>query len=475
MNKVLFLAVLTVFCLSSFLVAQTEEERIQKLEQLIDNQQQRIDQLQEHIQTSPAKADSIENSDIAEEGPEVGYEARGFFLRVPNVELYLSGMIQMGLAVFENDTPDNNSFYPNGVSLATDVYFYQNWHGRVEVNFHKWGTNVFQSGSGVVNGDGVQLWDAYIEYLHRDNPTDNPAIALRVGQTHVPFTMEGQYGPNQGVAIWGSPYIVSWSHGRDPGLMVWGVLSDIFEYKLSVHNGEGATRLNGTDDMLLAGGFRIYPFQKSQNANTFFHVGAIRSRDDKEHRFDDIASASLVTPWGRPVFDDVFQNCSTQGWRTGIDAAFRFDMDMGENNADNLRVEAEFMYITWERDLDSVGRLPFLIGYGFSWSMAYRMNLNPEIPGEGIIPLFTFSYSDVDNKKSDNILGDVYGQRVYTYTFGLGYAFNKHISAQFNWVIVNLDEKDLYNGNNGNAARNDRSDGSDDLEHAWFLQFTAAW
>jgi hypothetical protein len=416
----------------------------------------------------------IKSPEAQEEGAEFGYEnGRGFFVRVPDFELYLSGAIQMGVAVFENDTPDNNQAYANEVMLATDVFFYKReWHARIELNFHQTPWNMFQANA--FPADGVQVWDAYIEYLGMQDEVGNPLIALKVGQFHVPFTIEGQWNPTGRLTIWATPFINGWAHGRDPGIMLWGVLSDMVEYRLSVHNGEGRTTTNGSDDFLMAGNVRIYPFKKSENSDFFFHVGVIRSRDNNLHNGNNVAAASLTTPWLRPVFGDTGpdQHESTLGWRTGVDAGLSGRMDLGDDGINSIYVEGEFMYITWQRDFTSVGgvRGDFLEGYGASFGFQFKHNLTPEIKGAGIFPVFQFSYSDVDNKSGGDSPYDTPGQRAYTYTFGLGYSFSEHITAQFNWVMVDLDEHDAYN----NAAKENAS-GSDDTEHAWFLQFTAVW
>lgn len=489
MKNSCFTLLLVLALFSTLAVAQLspdQEQRIQKLENTIEQQQQTIQALENRLQATDEKVaeEYLLSPEAEDEGAQFGYEdGRGFFLRVPNFELYMSGALQMGIAIFENDTPDDNSVYPNGVWLTTDVFLFKDWHGRVEVNFHVWAVNMFQ---GPTFADGTQLWDAYIEYLGMRDEFDNPTLSLRVGQTHVPFTIAGQWNPNQGVTIWGTPFINGWSHGRDPGIMLWGVLSDMVEYKLGVFNGEGRTTTNATDDFLFAGGFRIYPMQKSKEPGVFFHVGAIRSRNDNVDNAG-VNAATLATPWLRSVYDQAARIDTdgvggadsgfdvTQGWKTGVDVGFEADMALGDDNVNHIRVESEFMYITWERDF-ATGRLPFLEGFGATFGFSFRHNLTPETPGAGIFPLFMISYSDVDNKNTDSTRfgGEIPGQRVWTYTFGLGYAFNSHVSAAFNWVMVDLDEKDAYNVG-GNAAKDDRPDGSDDLEHGWFLQFTAAW
>jgi hypothetical protein len=488
--KSYLVVVLAFFILFPFLcpaqqLNSDQEQRIQKLEKIILEQEQRIQDLQNKVgqpskeYTEQVVREYLNRPEVAEaQTIAAGYEeGKGFFVRTLNqdFELYMSGLIQMGVGFFENQTRDNNSVYPNGVSLAFDAYLYQQWHGRIQFNL--WGAhgdNLFQGGG----LDGIQLWDAYIEYM------GTPEFNVRVGNTHVPFTMEGQYDPQQGISIWHEPYINKWSHGRDPGLMILGTLSDMFEYKVSIHNGENG--MNGNDDMLMAAGFRVYPLEKSKNPNTFFHVGVLRNRNAPANVNNN--GAALTSPWTRPIYgatdtdgngiNDYFPQ-QTRGWETGVDVAARYDDYLGDDKVNSVRAEIEFMYMTWERKLSTGGgsytRFPYLEGYGLTMGLSFKHNLTPDIEGAGIFPLFKFSFSDVDNKETDDAppypenLTNVVGQRAFTYTFGVGYAFNKHVWANFNWVIMNLDEQEACNGTK------DRDDVSGDLEHAWFFQLTAVW
>lgn len=461
------------------------QERIHKLEKIIRDQNACLDDLEKQLEKSQQQSreyteqivhDYLQQPQAEEaEAINAGYESKGFFVRSAdgNVELYMSGMIQMGLAIFENNTYDNNNVYPNGVSLAFDAYFMKSWHGRVQLNFWNLQNESFQSGK----GDAIALWDAYIEYM------GIPEVNVRVGQFHVPFTIEGQYEPNQGISIWSEPYIRSWSHGRDPGLMLLGLLNDTLEYKVSAHNGEGSARMtNNSDEMLFAGSLRVYPFTKTENANTFLHFGVLRSRDDSVHANGDINAASLYTPWGRTLFDGAIAPIAwgddyTQGWKTGVDTGLRLDFYLDSRKIDRIWFETEFMYMNWQRSF-ATARLPYLNGYGFTIAMLYMHNITPEIEGAGIFPMIKFSYSDIDNKHTNdayeivnvngrNIQNDIQGQRVWTYTFGLGYSFNKHVTINANWVIVEVDEN-LY----GSPKKTGKTDS---MENGWFFQMTAQW
>jgi hypothetical protein len=495
MKSWFILLVLLVF-LQTWTAAQTltneQEERIQRLEQVIEQQQQHIESLQQslgslpEIQSSENSSDYVENAvreyantpNADDEERVFGYEDRGFFLRIPDFELYMGGLIQMGLGIFENDTFDNNSFYPHGVVMDFDVFMYQDWHARIEIAFDLVveQNNAFQGG----NGDNTQVWDAYIEYLGM-NDGMNPTLAVRVGQFFVPFTISGQYNPDGGTSIWAEPFINGWAHGRDPGLMIWGVLSDAVEYKIGLFNGEGQTNMNADDDFMMAGSLRFFPWGYSEKSDSFFHIGVIRSRDNNLHDFGHVAAASLRTPWGRPVYDprpytgfdgngDGIPDqgfSATQGWRTGVDVGFSFVYEL--NEIDSLYMESELMWMQWERDF-ATGRVPFLYGFGFHWGFQFKHNLTPDVPGAGIYPLFKISYSDVDSDSDDPVPS---GQNMWVYTLGLGYCFNEHFRTEFNWVMADL-EMHSEVGIPIGKTRTD-GDGTDDTEHAWFLQFTAIW
>jgi uncharacterized coiled-coil protein SlyX len=480
--KKLFFVILVFILITGQAYAQApaseQEKRIQDLEKMVQEQEKRIQQLQNRMeaeeeqstQTDEVIAEYINRPDTQEAKINVGYEdGVGFFIRGldGDIELDISGFFQYGLAIFETNSVENNSAYPNGVYLAFDGYAYDWVHGRLEVDFLS--ANYWQKFRGGAWNFSV-VRDGYIELLGKGFGV--PEFNIRVGQTHVPFTMEGQYCENQGMTITGEPFIFAWAHGRDPGLLFWGLISDMLEWKMGLFHGDGAANGNRNDDFMMAGSLRVYPMKYSENPNTFLHIGFIRSRDPLAN------NAALVTPWGRPIFgfadtnDDGVQDTNldwTEGWRTGVDVAMRYEAYMGEDKINLFRTEAEFMYIMWERDLDGlgVGRQPFMEGWGFWLGFLFQHNLTPEVEGAGIFGAFKFSYTDVDNRNTDDpgLLANPLGQRIWVYTLGVGYAFNKHLVANFNWLIVNMDERTYYG-----SSKRDASGGG--YEHAWALQFT---
>jgi len=180
----LFLGLLILFSgLQAQPLTSDQEARIQQLEKIIQQQESRIQDLQKKVgvvqQQSREYTDQVideymSRPEAQETKPVAGYEPAGFFIRMPDgkMEVYLSGYVQFGLAIFENDTPENNTFYPNGVYLAFDAYAYDHWHGRIQLNFAgTGGLNSFSSGGDFA---GLTLQDAYMEYMYdRADPMVN--------------------------------------------------------------------------------------------------------------------------------------------------------------------------------------------------------------------------------------------------------------------------------------------------------------
>jgi hypothetical protein len=467
MRNCLYLVLVLSLVFAGLLQAQTSEERLQKLEKICLEQKQQIENLQERLgvlqdetsykqYTESIVKEYLGAPAIEDDGMAItaGYD-NGFFVRDPegNVELKITGYLQTGLGIFENNALDDNSFFLNGAYLNFDLFLMKDWHARIQIDFADISPVVRFRNAG---GYGIATRDAYIEYI------GIPEFSVRVGNTHVPFSIEGQYGETESMLIGTTPFTY-WSHGRDLGFMVHGVISDVFGYKAGLFNGEGSMQGNESDDMLMAAQARFYYCGYELNPKNFFHVGVLRNRSVSD------GVAALASPWGRVIYaaapnatdDDV------NGWRTAVDAGFSYDSEL--EGGHGLRVESEFMYSTWERDM-AAGRRSWLDGYGWLIGMSYRHCLDPEVEGSGVITGFHFSYTDIDN---DGDSGNIPGQRAYTYTMILGYAFNTHLSVAFNWIMMDLDNKSYYGGA---KADNDVSTGvSGGLEHAWLFQVTAQW
>lgn len=500
----------------------TQEDRIQKLEQTIQAQDQKIQNLQKKLnnveQPSREYTEQIVkeymNRPEAQDATTIsaGYEDKGFFIRTPDgkFELYMSGFMQMGLGLFENRSYENASFYPNGLSIAFDMWMHKNWHARLQLNF----LEVAQDKDNFVGGgagpsdnlyynkskfykpkvDQVKLWDAYIEYLPM------PEVAVCIGNQIIPFAIEAQYDPQQQMAIWLDPFS-NWSPVRELGIQVYGTLEDVFEYRLGFYNGEN-TGINKNDDMMFVLAFNSYLFGKTDHPGSFFHLGILRNRlaegtyvdsngdgaVNGDDTFTDFSAVTFTTPWGRRVFGGNSSlgwrgNSAIEqrrdnydvvaGWQTGFDCGFKFDEYMDDNKIDRLRIEVEYMFMDWERETGG-RRMPHLQGTGLGLGIMWKHNLTPEIESAGIFPVLKFSYTKLDNKQTNHYSEDTFqnpiGQTELCYTIGLGYSFNKHITANFNWVIVDLDEKELYGGPKKNTGNQSGS-----LEQAVFFQLTAQW
>lgn len=474
MRHCIYLVLMLAVVFASTSQAQTSEERIQKLEKICQQQEAQIQKLQErlgvmqddssykqytekivkeYLQQPAAEEDSV--------GITAGYE-NGFYVRAAegNFELKFKGYLQSGFGAFENDTFDNNSFFLHGVDLIFDVYLLKDWHARIQLDFADNPTGKFSGG-----GYGTVLRDAFVEYIGITE------FAVRVGQTHVPLTMTNQYDEQETMTIFKDPFIQSWGHGRDIGAIVHGVIANIVGYKAGLFNGDGANTSNLTDELLMAGQMRFYYCGYKENQNSFIHVGFLRQRDTTLNA-GGLNDAGLVAPWGRTIFAGGAgpTDASTEGWRTAMDVAMRFDRDL--DGGHNIRVESEFMYSEWQRDFGGT-HFSWLHGYGALFGALYRHCLTPSTEGSGILLGFNFSYTQIDNKESshDGIMpnpNNIPGQRAFVYTAILGYAFNRHVRAAFNWVIQDLDNKTFYG-----TSKSSGKGGS--LEQAWLFQVTAQW
>lgn len=391
----------------------------------------------------------------------LGYDD-GFFIKSYNsyFELHINGSMQAGIGIFENDTTDNNSIFLNSIYLSLETIFFNQWLARIEIDL-----NGFRD-----NGDGLfsdpeffepRIKDAYVQYI------TIPELQIRIGQTHVPFTIEGQYREHESMSIFSEPFIRSWSHGRDLGIMLLGTFADIIEYKASIHNGEGENKANQTDDFLLAGQLRFFPLKKSQNPDTFIHFGIIRNRDNRLKNDGDFGSAAMFTPWGRHVFGDNLNLnngnlAQTQGQQTAFDVGLKIVMG-------GFWFESEFMFFEWERDLDTFGRLARVYGTGVSVGLRYLHNFTEKNDGSGLFTIAKFSYSDLDNYSSDNQASSIDGQTILAYTLGLGYSFNHHLWFQVNWIFLDVARAGV------DPVDEDGDDQNDDFENAFFLQMTTVW
>lgn len=482
MRNCIYLVLICAIMFSVTLQAQNSEERLQKLEKLCEQQEAQIQKLQERLGVMQDESSYKQYTEkivkeylrepVAEEdgtGITAGYD-NGFFVRAAegNVELKLTGYLQAGLGIFENDATENNSFYLSGVYLTFDMFLLKDWHARIQIDFANPIARFF---GGSYN---TALRDAYIEYI------GIPEVGVRIGQTHVPFSMQGQYGETEGMTIWSEPFVAGWSHGRDLGIMLQGVIADRVEYKAGLFNGSGANAGNADDDFLMAAQLRFYYCGCAQNPNNFIHIGVLRNRQQNYASSNvpggDYQTASLFSASRRNIFSGTStQDDIVQGWRNAVDVAFRFDRDL--EGGHNVRVESEFMYSAWQRDFSSnsanptgVGRRSWLEGFGWTFGFTYRHCIKPEIKNSGVFGGFVFSYTDLDNKntKRTAVNDNLPGQRAWSYTFIVGYNFNKHISAAFNWVMLDLDNKTYYGTSKADG-------GSGGLEHAWFFQVTSVF
>ena len=438
MKKCLYL-VLALVLVCSFVQAESAEERIEKLEAQIQQLESRLGVLQseatykeytEDIVREYLQSPAMEDERIA---ITAGYD-EGFFVRDTEgaVELKINGYLQTGLEIYENNTTQNNGFFLSNARLNFELFFMKNWHARLEVNF----------------ADEVEATYAYVEYLAM------PELNILVGNTDIPFSMQAAYAGYEGITILANPFVTSWGHGRDLGVMVHGVIGNVFGYAAGLFNGVGSMEANDDDELLAAGNIRLYYCGYNENANNFIHVGVMADRADGTQGID----SAMLYGFER---ETLVKGEETDDWKLGIDIAVKYVAYL--EGGHSLRFEAEGMAVRWDR----AGVRGNIVGYGATAGIQYRHCLTPEIKDSGIIFGANMSYNDIDNHGGP-AMGAAYPETqaltAYIYTFVLGYAFNSHIDISANWIIMNLDQKDGAKDSHHNTGS---------LEQAWLLQVTA--
>lgn len=479
--------IIIILCIATSLVfAQPTPDsntRLQELEKRYMEQEAILDSLNQQLQERmpqnyteqiiseyQKKSDSFAQED--EEGISAGYDG-GFFIRGSNnFELKMSGFLQMGVGIFENNTFDNNGMYTQGAWLMFDVNMFEKFHAHLELDFLDTGLyNQFQDGATMK----IAVYDMYVEY----NPIDE--FNFIVGKIFVPFSMTGCHYYYANMTIWYEPFVNTGAPGSYPGAMIYGTFMDQLEYQLGVFN--NAESMSTTDEKLYVATLRWYFLGSEKNPETFLHTSAMYTRysssPDVDSRF-----VTLYSGWGRQVFDgeDLNAHADKYGSAKANEALVRgrqWGFDLGLtwvhdfDNGSQFRVESEAMYMRYNRNL-LTGKLAPLDLWGAMIAVSYRYPLCKTIENSGIIPTLAFSYTDIDNKhttRPDFAGGpssNIRGQRIWNYTIGLGYAFNEHLRINFNWVIMDLER------NTTNPAK-DNVKVHQDLEHAWFLQATATW
>ena len=200
-----FYVVLALIIITNFAQAESAEERIQQLEAKIQQLELRLDVLNneadykeytENIVKEYLQSPAIEDDKIA---IATGYD-KGFFVRDTEgaVELKISGYLQDCFEVYENNTKENNDFFIGNARINFEAFFMKNWHARLEVNY----------------ANNPKITHAYIEYLPMTE------LNFRFGNASIHFSMQAVYKGWQRMTILANPFIASWGHGRDLGVLV---------------------------------------------------------------------------------------------------------------------------------------------------------------------------------------------------------------------------------------------------------------
>lgn len=478
-----------------------QEDRIGTLEQRIMAQQQLIQNLENQVQereNAPARiqgnyaegvvAGYANRADLDEgDGVTMGYD-KGFFLRTEDgdFELRLGGHIMSVAHLSGRHTVQNDTFYLRQSQLDFQAIFFQNFVARIRMGFDQNTSSTYYSSGGY--DLRVRIREAYLEYLAI------PEFKFRVGATKIPFSMEFFQDRTDQLAIAFSPFLmITAMPRRDAGILIHGdglpFLAEFFEdhfgYALGVFNGdsdrgtsfdsEGQIRSNYDDDFLYVGAIRFYPFGVEEQ-KVFLHTAVFyRDTDFWEDGgrilLDGMQNHEVYGidwPAGGEDVDD------TNGDQFGVDVGFQWWRD-------NLRFEAEFMYMRLSRDMDrQTGVIPqdreALEMFGYSAAIAYFFQVSDENEEMGLEPFVKVSYTTIDDREKDDsstadplgTVTNVRGQDIWEFAIGLRYHFNSHVRFDFNYLFYDLREDD-YGLSNQTSSHNSR------IMPAVMFQFVARW
>ena len=437
MQKYLYF-ILALVLVCSFIQAESEEEKIQRLEAKVQQLESRLSVLQDETSykeyTEDIVREYLQSSAIEDDRIAItsGYD-QGFFVRDTEgaVELKIKGYLQNGLEVYENNTTQNNGFFTKNARINFELFFMKDWHVRLETNY----------------ANKPKITHAYIEYLPM------PELNFLFGTTVIPFSMQGVYNGWQGMTILANPFVSSWGHISDLGVIVSGVLGNMFAYSAGLFNGVGSFEENDDDELLVAGQVRLYYCGYKENNNNFIHVGVLADRADGVQGIDN----AQLYGFERKT---IKKGEETDDWKLAIDVAFKYVAYL--EGGHSFRFEAEGMAVRWDR----AGVRGNVVGYGATAGFQYRHCLTPDIKDSGIILGANFCYNDIDNHGGPNMgltQPETQALTAYIYTFMLGYAFSSHLDIAVNWIIMDLDQKDGAKDSNHNTGS---------LEQAWLLQIT---
>jgi hypothetical protein len=491
-------ALLAILTLSANVWAQSNEI-CQKLEEKVRAQEQRIQELEQKLEkmgmdsgkgsdyTKQLVKEYLNSPEVQEQmGTRAGYD-NGFFIRAGDLEFKFTGFVKFNANFYEVDTASTNTFWAKDVRLQFHVYFYKNWHAVVDIE--------------TSGGAGDLLRDMFIEYHWSD------ALNFRAGQFIVPFSVEAQEPEWDLLTIYHSPIVAAAAtYGamgslRDIGWMAYGNLFDYVSYALAMVNGNGRNAANDKDDFHYFVQLRIHPFT-TEHERTFFHMAYMRGREGVRAE-----GADLATPWGWEVFDAdgrvpanevkdagivAGDMDATSGWTQAVSVGFSYVKDDSP-----LRAQGEFIWkelarnrgLTIVRPGTAVAlerRASKINMYGFWLQFSYFIQITDD-KHTGIEPLIKFSYADVDEESSDypGSIGDVglgnvfdiRGQDLWCYTLGFRAHLNKHIRADFNWVMAVPEHTDHIGLNAGSTLGSiaDKVDHSGATMHALLFQLQAKW
>ncbi len=459
--------ILLVLVCFSFVVS-AQEDRIQELQEKILKQQQLLQELEQKVAEKEKRSENYVQSLVDEymaqpvaqddgEGITAGYD-KGFFIQAADgdVQLKINGYLRYHFFLSEANTVQNNNFRASESRIDFHIYLMKDWHIRIRPEFS-------------ANG---ALREAYIEYLGMD------CAKFRIGTFIIPFSLEYETAPQDLLAISYSPYIINGiMPQRDNGIMIFGngvpfvnstYLADHLSYAIGLYNGQGLNVGDADDDKMFAAQLKFFPMGNKEQG-VFGQASVFVNNHDLRAGAGRVLLGALQN---YQVFDrpgDTLDN--TSGRAIGVASGFKYWKG-------NLRIESEYVWMRANRDNEGIAEsaTPLEI-WGASFGLSYFIAVGDPKQNMGLEPLFKVSYTDVDDKGGDgtaanvtNPLGtvtDVRGQEIWELVFGAKFHFNKHVRADFNWVMYDLRET-------RGITNNERGEGGG-LLHAFVFQIMTKW
>ena len=435
------LVVLGVWSFGAF--AQESKEK-PVVEQILDILLQRGQITQEEYRSLQEKARQERAAGVKEPGAAVlaGIERGKPFLKSAddNFRIEFGGRLHADFAAAEDDTRTLTG------PLLGSQFLIRRARVDVDVTFYKWITAKIQTEL----TEGVSLKDAYLDLAFM------PELRLRVGQFHVPFSLE-EFGTSDNFIDFIERSLVNeLAPARDRGVKVYGdLLGGIINYQLGGFNGTGEDASDNNGDKDLAFRLALAPFRAS---NLFWWKG-LQFAGNVTWGNQDGSSSAPGRTIGRTINRFTFfapQTTRGERLRYGGDlawligpASLKFEYDVQTNDRDGLGpggsnlddVTATGWYVSGtyvltgedkQRSGNVIPRKPFIpfsaqsgfgaVEVGLRWA---ELSFDSDSP----VNLFSSSLSPVNIPGG----GTTAENGAQSLTLGVNWYFNEWTRAMLNW------------------------------------------